>query len=160
MLNKKVLDFVNKNIDKTFRNIELGKPCKIIGFRDNDILVKCDGYVDSYNFYNIEKHIEELPKIKIGDIVKIINTGCLYPTYISWFMENKINYDLALRYCYNYNLSVEEAEHNTFTVKKIAKHSENNEDDVLVLIEQNTADFSRCGDVYLIGIEGLEKIEC
>lgn len=164
MISDNILAFVTENKDKTFilkGHIYEGH---IVGFKNNLIIIEwkpADGnaiFSEEYSIENLKKYTEIKKPIKVGDTVKIINTGCLYSAYIGWFMVNEIDYDLALRYCYNYILSVEEAERNTFTVKKIAKHSENNEDDVLVLIEQNTIGFSRSGDVYLIEIGGLEKI--
>lgn len=85
-----------------------------------------------------------------GDIVRIINTGCIYTTNVPWLKENITDTDLIARYQYG---TSPENNCGKYKVIKIAKHLM--WDDDLAYI-QSIGFESKC---YIIGVAGLEKAD-
>lgn len=84
--------------------------------------------------------------MKIGDKVSVINRGCIYINYKT-FAEK---YNLKnWKYRRDFNDNVYEQ---TFEVKKIELHLEDEEKVLCVIADENEQE-------YIIGIDGLEKIE-
>lgn len=88
--------------------------------------------------------------IREGDIVRIIDSGCIYSTNIPWLKANIDDTDLIARYQYG---TSPENNCGTYKVIKIAKHLM--WDDELAYI-QSIGFESKC---YIIGVAGLEKTD-
>lgn len=88
--------------------------------------------------------------IREGDIVRIVDSGCIYTTNIPWLKANIDNTDLIARYQYG---TSPENNRGKYTVIKIAKHLM--WDDELAYI-QSIGFESKC---YIIGVTGLEKTD-
>ena len=85
-----------------------------------------------------------------GDIVRIIDSGCIYTTNIPWLKANITDTDLIARYQFG-----KSPEHNggKYKVIKIAKHLM--WDDDLAYIQSIGFD----GECYIIGVTGLDKTD-
>ena len=85
-----------------------------------------------------------------GDIVRIIDSGCIYTTNVPWLKANITDTDLIARYQYGTS-----PEHNggKYKVIKIAKHLM--WDDELAYIQSIGFD----GKCYIIGVTGLDKTD-
>lgn len=88
--------------------------------------------------------------IREGDIVRIIDSGCIYTTNVPWLKANITDTDLIARYQYGTS-----PEHNggTYKVIKIAKHLK--WDDDLAYIQSIGFE----GKCYIIGVTGLDKTD-
>lgn len=101
-------------------------------------------------FY-IEKcsSVEKIEEIKVGDIVTVVDQGATYRTYIDWFKGTN-NMKLIGYYAYGHLPTI----YNCF-YKVVAKGKHELEDSTIYAI-QDTEDY---GEIYLIGEDGIEKIE-
>ena len=88
--------------------------------------------------------------IREGDIVRIIDSGCIYTTNVPWLKANITDTDLIARYQYGTS-----PEHNggKYKVIKIAKHLM--WDDDLAYIQSIGFE----GKCYIIGVTGLDKTD-
>lgn len=88
--------------------------------------------------------------IREGDIVRIVDSGCIYTTNIPWLKANITDTDLIARYQYGTS-----PEHNggKYKVIKIAKHLM--WDDDLAYIQSIGFE----GKCYIIGVTGLDKTD-
>jgi len=88
--------------------------------------------------------------IREGDIVRIIDSGCIYTTNVPWLKANITDTDLIARYQYGTS-----PEHNgdKYKVIKIAKHLMWDED--LAYIQSIGFE----GKCYIIGVVGLDKTD-
>lgn len=91
---------------------------------------------------------EEAQKYKVGDIVKVVNSGKSYTTYESWFEENN-QLKIAARYVYGY--LIDEGE--VVRILAIGKHGWDKNKTICAVESIDTASKG----VYLIEIEGLKK---
>lgn len=82
-----------------------------------------------------------------GDAVIIINTGATYTTYVSWIVDNIHDVDKVARYCYNHDPK----KGMLGRIMWIAPHGVC-DDRLLAYVHTNDG-------YYLIGIEGLMKVE-
>ena len=98
-----------------------------------------------------ETHKSETGKIKVGDLVKVVNTGAGCSTAIDIVMKFNINPRLIARYAYGNDLGYckgVRALDETFKVLAI--------NDASAYITKNiNSDYSPC---YIVGISGLKKI--
>ena len=85
-----------------------------------------------------------------GDIVRIVDSGCIYTTNVPWLKANITDTDLIARYQYGTS-----PEHNggKYKVIKIAKHLM--WDDELAYIQSIGFE----GKCYIIGVTGLDKTD-
>lgn len=88
--------------------------------------------------------------IREGDIVRIVDSGCIYSTNIPWLKANIDDTDLIARYQYG---TSPENNCGKYEVIKIAKHLM--WDDELAYIQSIGFD-SKC---FIIGVAGLEKTD-
>ena len=88
--------------------------------------------------------------IREGDIVRIVDSGCIYTTNIPWLKENVTDTDLIARYQYG---TSPENSCGKYKVIKIAKHLM--WDDELAYIQ--SVGFE--GKCYIIGVTGLDKTD-
>lgn len=100
-----------------------------------------------YDELEREKYEESLPKV--GDLVKIVDKGLSFPSYIDWMVENKdsIPYKSGLKWVYGKEIENINAE---YQVVVIAKHGE--QDRKLALIEMYD-------DVFIVDVKGLEIVK-
>jgi predicted aspartyl protease len=84
--------------------------------------------------------------LKIGDKVKVVNRGCIYTTYKTFAEKYNLK---KWKYRRDFDDNVYEQ---TFEVKKIGLHLEDDEKVLCVIVDENEQE-------YIIGIDGLEKIE-
>lgn len=126
----------------------------VLSFKDND------GNTLNFTEEGIRDNLEDILKtirkrftsFKVGDRVKVINSGKAYQTYSDWFEENQISTGIAARYAYGQ--SVPEKIHGT--IKFIGKHrTEKNKTLCLIEIDR-TWDGS---PFYLIEASGLKMEE-
>lgn len=93
--------------------------------------------------------VEKTEEIKVGDIVTVVDQGATYRTYIDWFKGTN-NMKLIGYYAYGYLPTI----YNCF-YKVVAKGKDELTDSTIYAI-QDTEDY---GEIYLIGEDGIEKIE-
>lgn len=87
-----------------------------------------------------------------GQVVKVVNSGCTYSTYATFFKEENIDIDLAARYEYGHSglLNGEEVEILASGLH-VSGHT-----NIYVVAKANRSAF--CYPVYLIGQDGLGLI--
>lgn len=134
------------NYNKTIRFFNTDMSYDFIFQDDKYVLVK--NYLGEIICCRVEDI--KMDNINIGDEVKVINEDYLYTTYADFFIENDISKDLTIRYQYGSGEVVNKDA--TYIVKYIGYHVWG--DRKLCLIQEKF-DFNR---VYLIGVEGLEKV--
>lgn len=125
-----------------------------LSFKDNN------GHTLNFTEEGVRDNLEDILKtirkrftsFRVGDRVKIVDTGKTYATYFTWFEENQITTNIAARYAYG-----QTAKENTVgNIKFIGKHR-TEKDKTLCLIEiDKTWDGS---PLYLIEASGLELEE-
>lgn len=96
--------------------------------------------------------VEEV-KIEVGDKVKVTDDGLLYTTYGAFFIDNNLENYLMINYQYNNsNIDMDD----NYIVKYIGTHKHN---DKPICVIQEITWCENSGRVYLIGIEGLRKVD-
>lgn len=86
--------------------------------------------------------------IKVGDKVKVVNSGYCYPLYTEWVLKNAEDY--AVYYAFNHhNLT----DISIFKVVAMAPRSEDLKHQILCLIQSDD------DDCYLIDVRGLRKYD-
>ena len=96
--------------------------------------------------------------IRVGDIVKVVNPGQCYTTYVGWIERNvKSIREAAL---YRYNESIEAG--GKYKVLYMAEHGRSLVDGVLCYVQKyavySNGEIDELAPCYLINIEGVEKI--
>lgn len=105
------------------------------------------------NLENILKTIRKrFTSFRVGDRVKIVDTGNTYRTYNKWFEENQIAIDFASRYAYGQAVK----ENTPGTIKFIGKHRTDNSKTICLVESDQTWDGKPC---YLVEVSGLEAEE-
>lgn len=143
---------------KTESIIEYTKHCIFVEDWEYEVIFKDEKYVLVKSIFGsvlcgrVEDIVETKDEIKVGDKVKVIDDGMIYPNYNDFFIENN-NIDIYLTTNYQYD------RHNIDTkliykVRYIGKHSVDNSK--ICLIQEIRAE-SKNGKVYLINMDGLEK---
>lgn len=89
-----------------------------------------------------------MKNFKIGDKVKIVDTGWIYFTYPAFFSENNLP-KLGAKYCYKYPENLIDKS-KTYTVKYVNNHGYSSE--IVVVIQHSNY------EVYLINPQGLKLI--
>lgn len=89
--------------------------------------------------------------IKVGDTVKVINTGKGYRTYTKWVAEHVQNIEDAIRF--DYGEPIPDDKDALYTVLAVGEHDTLKDVVPLCYIKNNTS--NKC---YLIGIDGLKKV--
>lgn len=92
--------------------------------------------------------MRNLKQIKIGDIVKIVDSGFQYRTYDEFFIENNIDYKTAVKFAYCERIEVEEE----YKVIGIGKHRIEGTE---VFVIQNIDTHN--DKVFLMDFRGIEK---
>ena len=91
-------------------------------------------------------------KFNIGDMVKIINCGNAYTTYVNWFKEQNLGEHYTTRYAYGIN---PKNINNSNTVYKVIKRGTHHCGyDNLYLIQRYCYE-----PMFLIGEEGLKAVK-
>ena len=99
-----------------------------------------DKYYDELKQIEIEKNMP-----KVGDMVKVVDNGCLYSTNHMWLEENNVPLKTAIKWKYN-NGDIDDKEY-----KVICIHKHNSFDSVLALIEDEY-------NAFILGIDGLKVV--
>ena len=144
---KLALKRLSDNISKReFKVVEKPNPLsRNIISTDNSSLISGKGNV------TLDDFTPNKCKISVGDVVKVIDSGSRYDTYIEWFVKYKL-YDLLARYQYNSNFAPEiNIDIDTFIVKAVGEHL--TDDKNLLAIEDC---YHR---VYLIDEKGVKRID-
>lgn len=89
--------------------------------------------------------LKKYEKIKVGDIVTVVDNGRQYTSYSEFFAKNRIDYDKATRFAYNKPIE----NGGRYKVVAIGKHHLN---DKILCVIQNEDE-----ECYLINTEGVEK---
>lgn len=90
-------------------------------------------------------------KFNVGDMVKIINCGNAYTTYVNWFKEQNLGEHYTTRYAYGIN---PKNINNSNTVYKVIKRGTHHcGDDNLYLIQRDCYE-----SMFLIGEKGLKAV--
>lgn len=92
------------------------------------------------------------PVYKPGDRVIIRDFGYVYSTYAKWFVENKIDAEIAARYQYNRDME-DSGIRAGDTVTVVAAGVHNTDEDAFVLAVEDNCWAKR---VWLIGASGVE----
>lgn len=88
-------------------------------------------------------------EIKVGDIVRVVNKGRIYPTYYEWF--DKYAPEFASRYAYCNTMTRE-------MYKVLAMHKHDFRNDMLYAIQEWDSFNGESSPIYLISADGIEKI--
>ena len=116
-------------------------------FGDEIVVVKENSKDKKYYWANGKTLIEEL---KVGDIVKIINNGDSYTTYTEFMTQ----YATPTQCClWDYN-SVPKEDETQYIIRGITHHPRG--DRKLAIIQNYYR--GEFGKIYLMGVEGLQKI--
>ena len=111
-------------------------------------------YANSFVDYKDEiiKRVEEFisqTKFSIGDIVYIKNNGKSYTTYVDWFKDNNVSYEVAARYCYGV---IPTESRNKFRIVAAGPHAISKQ--LLYAVTMVDGEDKR---IYLMGEEGISK---
>ena len=98
-----------------------------------------------------ETHKPETGKIKVGDLVKVVNTGKGFPTAIDRVMTFTTNPRLIARYAYGNDLGYNKGVRMLDTTFKVLAINGS----IAYITENINSDYSPC---YVVGISGLKKI--
>lgn len=133
----------NNNVEVTYPDGSYGEDTSLVA-----------AYLEA-KVMHLEKVAEEKAKnkIKVGDLVKIVDNLHSYTAYCDWLIRNDVDAELMCQYqLRNYP----DEDNTTYVVERIAPWSEDG-GELLYLIRSNEYHpvLSR---VYLMGIEGLEKV--
>lgn len=88
-------------------------------------------------------------EIRVGDTVKVMNTGLTYTTNKDWFKENNISLEYAVKFAYADDLGYSEGVTSPVSNFKVVALADNK-----ALIENITSFRAKC---YLIDVKGLKK---
>lgn len=91
--------------------------------------------------------------IKVGDLVKVVNSGKAYTTYCDWLLNNKVKLEYLCRYRYNTN------PYNGLIGKVLYVapwKPETKIDTVTLVLIQDLTVSKNC---YLISVNGIEKVK-
>jgi hypothetical protein len=117
---------------------------------DEEIATYENGMYEAYkrtldHMISLESRIPE--DIKVGDTVRIVKIGLIYPSYVEWIRKNVTNPLFAARWDRNRRLR-----HSDFgIVRYIAPHSLGSTATIAYVDTGNAC--------YMIDINGLEKVE-
>ena len=155
------------------RGLKLAKPETIVIYRDGQKVTALDkvsgqkavarcNSADKFDFHTgarlafdrligpeKEAEKEDDDVIRVGDIVRVVNTGAMFRKYLDWVVEHIHDIELVARYAYgksHYGEGKRELDDN-FKVIVIA------EDNAYI---QNVSGFEEC---YLIRLDGLKKVK-
>ena len=93
-------------------------------------------------------------KFQKGDLVKIINPGSVYSSYVDWVIDNVDDKTLLAKWAYEKSLLEEDSKYmgHTFRVMVLGSHVDREK--TLIYIQ----DTSYSGECFLIDEDGVEKI--
>lgn len=133
----------NNNVKVTYPDGSYGE--------DTSLVV---AYLEAKNTH-LEKVVEEKAKskIKVGDLVKIVDAGYAYAVYTDWLIQNNVGSDMMCQYQFR---RVPPVDDSIYIVEKIAPRNDF-AGEMLYLIRSYNSHPSM-SRVYLMGIEGLEKV--
>lgn len=123
-----------------------GKEVKDVGENGEIGIAKCNPE-DKFSLETGAKlAIERMFGIHVGDVVRVVNEGKGYSTYINFFDHHNLSSEITARYAYKEYLT----DGHRAKVIAIYPH-ESNGDRIAVLSATNNK-------IYLVGVEGLERI--
>lgn len=66
--------------------------------------------------------MDQIPKFKVGQYVKVVNPGECYTTYSDFFTYNNVPINIAVKYQYCRSLADEDYNNQTYVIDFIGKH--------------------------------------
>jgi hypothetical protein len=66
--------------------------------------------------------MDQIPKFKVGQKVKVVKPGGCYPTYSDFFTDNNVPIDIAIRFQYCRSLADEDYNDQTYIVDFVGEH--------------------------------------
>ena len=145
-------------IDTTSKTITITTSDTITTLTDGIHTTTVNRYhTDKHNERNavnsvIDKYYDELKQIeiennmpKVGDMVRVVDKGCLYSTNYIWLEENNVPLKTAIKWKYD-NRDIDDKEY-----KVVCIHKHDSFDSIKALIEDEY-------NAFIIGIEGLEVV--
>lgn len=120
-----------------------------LGFGDEIVVVEENSKDKEYYWANGKPLIQEL---KIGDKVKVTNSGATYSTYYEFIFGYGSKIDCV---CWNYGASPKTTEEKIYEIVFIGQHPLRQVETKLAIIKEENLPW---GQTYVIGIEGIHKI--
>lgn len=97
--------------------------------------------------------MDQIPKFKVGQKVKVVKPGECYTTYSDFFTENNVPIDIAIRYQFCRSLEDEDYNNQTYIVDFVGKHRWKSEGALYVIHEVCSI------RTYLVNERALQSIE-
>lgn len=114
----------------------------------DEIVICEENKKDKYYWANGKKIVEEL---KVGDIVKVVDNGCTYSTYMDFMIE----YGTKQNCCEWVRGENPQENEDKYEVMCIAPHITRFETDGEIAIIRK---LDYCNKTYIVGLKGLQKI--
>ena len=121
-----------------------------LDFGDEIVVAKENSKDKKYYWANGKTLIQEL---KVGDTVKAVNDGETYSTYYEFMLDYGDKTDCL---GWSYGKSPSNNEEKIYKITFIGQHSRGDTETKLAIIKEAGCFF---GQTYVIGIEGIHKIE-
>ena len=118
-------------------------------FGDEIVVVEENSKDKKYLWANGKKIVE---KLKIGDKVKVTDSGATYSTYYDFMLDYGSKTDCL---CWNYGASPKTTEEKIYEIVFIGQHPLRQVGTKLAIIKEENLTW---GQTYVIGIEGIHKI--
>ena len=94
--------------------------------------------------------MNQIPKFKVGQKVKVVKPGECYTTYSDFFTDNHVPMNIAIRYQYGRSLEDEDYNDQTYIIDFVGKHHWKGEYALYVIRDE------RSGRTYLVNECGLK----